>query len=81
MMTTYAALMGALPLALGIGAGAESRRPLGLAVVGGLLLSQLLTLYITPVFYLYMERLQTWLSPKQSTPPVEPSSPLPAPPA
>ena len=74
MMTTFAALMGALPLALGIGAGAESRRPLGLAVVGGLLLSQLLTLYITPVFYLYMERLQTWLSPKKS----HPLLPLPA---
>ena len=61
MMTTVAALFGTLPIALGYGEGADARQPLGLAVVGGLVVSQLLTLYITPVIYLYMERFQTWL--------------------
>jgi HAE1 family hydrophobic/amphiphilic exporter-1 len=61
MMTTMAALMGTLPIALGYGAGAESRRPLGLAVVGGLLLSQVVTLYLTPAFFIYMDNFEQWI--------------------
>jgi multidrug efflux pump len=60
MMTTMAALLGALPLALGRGVGSELRRPLGIAIVGGLIFSQMLTLYTTPVIYLYMDRFRLW---------------------
>ena len=62
MMTTMAALLGALPLALGTGTGAELRRPLGITIVGGLVVSQLLTLYTTPVVYLYLDRLRLWFA-------------------
>jgi HAE1 family hydrophobic/amphiphilic exporter-1 len=68
MMTTCAALAGAFPIALGLGTGADSRRPLGLAVVGGLLVSQLLTLYITPVIFVYMDQFTTWLRHRHRAP-------------
>jgi multidrug efflux pump len=67
-MTTAAALLGGIPLALGSGTGAELRRPLGITIVGGLLLSQLLTLYTTPVIYLYMERIQRFFKRSKSEP-------------
>src|SRR4029077_9269791 len=65
-MTTAAALLGALPLALERGTGSELRRPMGIAIVGGLLLSQFLTLYTTPVIYLYLDRFGVWLEEKRN---------------
>jgi len=62
MMTTMAALLGALPLALGVGTGSELRRPLGISIIGGLLVSQMLTLFTTPVVYLYLDRLREWFA-------------------
>ena len=59
-MTTMAAILGAVPLALGRGTGSEFRRPLGIAIIGGLIVSQMLTLYTTPVVYLYFDRFQQW---------------------
>jgi HAE1 family hydrophobic/amphiphilic exporter-1 len=79
MMTTFAAIMGTLPIALGHGAGAESRRPLGLAVVGGLVLSQLLTLYLTPVIYIYLDRFSAWVNRRTGGPAEEEVAPAPAP--
>ena len=66
LMTTFAAMLGALPLALGAGDGAEMRRPLGIAIVGGLLFSQVLTLYTTPVVYLYLDRFRLWALARRS---------------
>ena len=74
MMTTMAALMGTLPIALGFGAGAEARRPLGLAVVGGLVFSQLLTLYITPVFYTYLDAFRRRLGGRRASASMPPAS-------
>jgi multidrug efflux pump subunit AcrB len=65
MMTTFAALFGALPLALQSGTGSELRKPMGIAIVGGLLLSQFITLYTTPVIYLYLDRLSAWVRRKR----------------
>jgi multidrug efflux pump len=62
MMTTMAALLGGLPLALGTGTGSELRRPLGITIVGGLIVSQMLTLFTTPVVYIYIDRLRLWLA-------------------
>jgi multidrug efflux pump len=76
MMTTMAALLGGVPLALGTGTGSELRRPLGISIVGGLLISQVLTLYTTPVIYLYMGRLGAWL--KGSRAPAPTPTPEPA---
>jgi HAE1 family hydrophobic/amphiphilic exporter-1 len=71
MMTTMAAIMGTLPIALGTGAGSELRRPLGIAVVGGLMVSQVLTLYITPVIYIHFEQLFRLRTRRSSEPPIE----------
>jgi multidrug efflux pump len=68
MMTTMAALLGAVPLALEGGTGSELRRPLGITMVGGLLVSQLLTLYTTPVIYLYLDRLSAWFTGRARAP-------------
>jgi len=73
MMTTMSALIAGLPLALGSGAGSELRRPLGIAIVGGLLVSQALTLYTTPVIYLYLDRLNNWVGRKRVRPAAETS--------
>jgi len=74
MMTTMAALLGALPLALGTGTGAELRRPLGITIVGGLIVSQALTLFTTPVVYIYMDRLRLWLRHGKAAKPLPPVS-------
>jgi multidrug efflux pump subunit AcrB len=69
-MTTMAALLGALPLALGTGVGSELRRPLGITIIGGLIVSQMLTLFTTPVVYIYMDRLQSWIQGSRAHSPV-----------
>ena len=68
LMTTMAAMLGALPLALGTGTGSELRRPLGITIIGGLIVSQMLTLYTTPVVYLYFDRLGHWWAGRRQSP-------------
>ncbi len=80
MMTTFAAIFGTLPIALGTGAGAELRQPLGIAVIGGLCVSQLLTLYITPVVYLYLDRVDRMLK-RRLEPKLDDAVPAPSRPA
>jgi len=75
MMTTMAALLAGLPLMLGSGTGSELRQPLGYAMVGGLILSQALTLYTTPVVFLYLERVNRWLQGRAAKRPVRPATP------
>jgi multidrug efflux pump subunit AcrB len=74
LMTTMAALLGAVPMMLGTGNGAELRQPLGYAIVGGLAVSQLLTLYTTPVVYIYFDRLQTWMFRRRTPAAVRPEA-------
>jgi HAE1 family hydrophobic/amphiphilic exporter-1 len=78
LMTTMAALLGGVPMMLGTGVGSEIRQPLGYAIVGGLAVSQLLTLYTTPVVYIYLDRLQTWLFGERRTAKVEGAALAPA---
>jgi multidrug efflux pump subunit AcrB len=75
MMTTMAALLGSVPIAFATGQGAESRQPLGLTVVGGLLVSQIVTLYITPVFYIYLEKALNWYNGRQARRKLKESTP------
>jgi HAE1 family hydrophobic/amphiphilic exporter-1 len=77
MMTTLAAILGALPIAIGVGAGSELRQPLGLVVVGGLILSQLLTLYITPVIFIYLEMARRFFFPGKAAMAEQPAPALP----
>ena len=79
MMTTMAALLGGLPLALGTGIGSELHRPLGITIVGGLIVSQALTLFTTPVVYVYLDRLRTALRPDADPSLVAPGTPAPSP--
>jgi len=77
-MTTMAALLGGVPLMLGTGTGSEIRQPLGYAIVGGLMLSQILTLFTTPVVYLYLDRLQGWIRERIRLPSSRDAGPVPA---